>query len=149
LTLRHVQPGRQPNNRWMKKNLTPLLQSAIAHGGDWQFAQFYMLLETLETNAPDITVSYWEGEENWASIHRADQRLGLIWKKYPFVVLHGEIEAQLAHLLIPFGTIHFLPVNSIQDDLFHLDDDREGRLSELPNGDAFTIENLWFYTNSI
>lgn len=132
----------------MKKDLTPLFQSAIAQGGDWQFSLFYILIESLETNAPDLTVCYWEGEENWASIHRADKRLGLIWKKYPFVVLQREIEPQLAHLLIPFKTIQLLTVHAIEEDLFHLEGDLEGRLVELPNRDAFTIEQLWFYTVS-
>ena len=116
---------------------------------NWAVSLFYLVLEKL--NGSKIELTFWEGEENWVSILINNKIVGYVWKKRPLVIIEKEIALQIKNILKDINGVHYLEVKSLREDLFQLEDEKELRehLENFNKFNSFTINDLWFETNSI
>lgn len=129
------------------KNLTEIFKKVIESNVNWQFSLFYYVLDILKNNK--IEVSFWEGEENWASILMDKKVVGYIWKIYPLIILEHEISFQVKYILQNINWVNYISVNSLSKDLFKIENKEiEKYFENFNNFKSFTIEDLWFQTNS-
>jgi hypothetical protein len=130
------------------KNLTAIFRKVFESKANWAISAFYLALKILKANK--INLSFWEGEENWASILSNNKTVGYIWKKYPLVVLEKEIASDIKNYLKDIEEIFYIEVVSLDRDMFKIDDDElKGCFENFNSFNSFTFEDLWFQTNSI
>jgi hypothetical protein len=130
------------------KNLTEIFKKVITSNVNWSVSLFYLVLETLKSS--NINFSFWEGEENWASILINNKVVGYVWKKHPLIILENEVASQIKNVLKSIDEVYFVEVYSLSKDLFKIEDDEiKGYLENFNNLNSFTIDDLWFHTNSI
>ena len=133
------------------RNITEDIQSLINGDVNWSPSAFYAVIDIL--NEMGIGVSFWDGEENWASISNLDNKVsGYVWLKYPLVVYERSIRPAIPDALddvLPDG-VFCLEVETLNEDLFTIDDES---LHQYFDGffdfSSFTMEDVWFHTNSI
>jgi hypothetical protein len=130
------------------KNLTEIFKKVITSNVNWSSSLFYLVLETLRSS--NINFSFWEGEENWASILINNKPVGYVWKKHPLIILEKEVGSQIKNVLKSVDEVYFVEVDSLGKDLFKIEDDEIKRYFENFNDfNSFTIDDFWFQTNSI
>lgn len=130
------------------KNLTGILKKIIASNVNWSVSLFYLVLETLRDN--NLNLSFWEGEENWASILINNKVVGYIWRKYPLVVVEKKISSEIKYILKDIEGIYFIEVDLLNVDLFKIEDESiKVYFENFNNFNSFTMEELWFQTNSV
>jgi hypothetical protein len=130
------------------KNLTEIFKKVITSNVNWSSSLFYLVLETLRSS--NINFSFWEGEENWASILINNKSVGYVWKKHPLIILENEVGSQIKNVLKSVDEVYFVEVDSLDKDLFKIEDDEVKRYLENFNDfNSFTIDDFWFQTNSI
>lgn len=129
------------------KDITTILENVLDRDTDWQHSLFYSFTESL--NNLDFDVSFWEGEENWATVIYNTQAVGYVWKKYPLIFLTKETSTSIKDLRKDFEEITILEVDKLNVDLFKLKNSGTiDYFGENLDFDSFTAEDLWFATNS-
>lgn len=129
------------------KNLTEIFKKAILSNLNWSVSVFYYVLETLKAN--NVNLSFWEGEENWASILNNNKTVGYVWKKYPIIVLEKQVAPDIKDYLRNEDGIFYVEVASLDRDQFKIEDEEVEKYFENFNSfNSFTFEDLWFQTNS-
>lgn len=129
-------------------DLTEIFNKVVTSNVDWQFSMFYSVIDTLRNN--NVNLSFWEGEENWASIIRNDKARGYIWKKYPFIVIEKGIASHIRNLISDFEGIYYIEVGSLNTDLFKIEEhELQKSFGDFNSFDSFTMEDLWFQTNNV
>lgn len=130
------------------KDLTEIFKKIIASNVNWEVSLFYFVLETLKIG--NIDLSFWEDEENWASILINNNTVGFVWRKYPLVVVEKKISSKIKKILDDIQDINFVEVDKLNVDLFYLDDEIINVYFENFNiSNSFTMENLWFQSNIV
>lgn len=130
------------------KNVTEIFKKVVTSDINWTVSKFYLVIETLKNDK--FNLSFWEGEENWASIYINNKVLGYVWKKHPLIVIEKEIAFQIKDSLEEIKGVYFIEVDSLSNDLFKIEDEELKQYFENFNRlNQFTIDDLWFYTNSI
>ena len=130
------------------KNITEILKKVIANNVNWAFSMFYIVIDTLKNNG--VNASFWEGEENWASILVNNKAVGYVWKKYPLIILEKDIASLIKEQLKDIEVICYIEVDSLNKDFFKIEgDELKGYFENFHNFNSFTMEDLWFQTNSI
>jgi len=130
------------------KEINEIIKSTISSNIDWMFSMFYLVIDALKSAG--VQVSFWEGEENWGSILVNDKTTGYIWKKYPLIIIEKEGSPDFKSILIGDIPINYIEVDSLSRDLFRLNDDElKGYFDSSIDFDSFTMEDLWFNTNSM
>jgi hypothetical protein len=130
------------------KNITEIFKKAMLGKVNWVFSIFYLSMAKLETEG--IELSFWEEEENWASILLNNKTVGYIWKKYPIVILERKISSKVQEQLIDINIIYYIEVDYLNKDLFRIEDDElKAYFGDFDNFNSFTMEDLWFQTNSL
>lgn len=129
------------------KKIDDVIKKAVSNDIDWRGTNFYVVIKAL--NTADFGVSFWDGEENWASILKSEKLVGYMWKKYPLIILERNCKLDTKSIIGEFESISIIRLDSLNKDLFYLDDYKlrdyfEGML----NFESFTMEDLWFNTNS-
>lgn len=127
--------------------INDIIKRTISSNVDWEFSIFYLVIDTLKNTG--VQVSFWEGEENWASILVNNKAIGFIWKKYPLIIIEKEGVTNLKRVLIELDPINYIEVESLSKDLFSLDDELKEYFGGSIESDVFTMEDLWFNTNSV
>ncbi len=126
------------------KDLTEKFRAIIGSNTNWRFPLFHISLEILRSN--NINCSFGEGEETWASIIINDEVVGYIWEKYPLIAIEHRVISQIGSILKNIDEIHFIEVESLSRDLFKIESDEINSIVGYYG--TFTMEDLWFYTNS-
>lgn len=130
------------------KEISEIIKSTVSSKIDWMFSVFYLVIDVLKSSG--IQVSFWEGEENWGSILVNNKTIGYIWKKYPLIIIEKEGIPDFKNMLTGHAPINFIEVDSLGQDLFRLNDDELKRYFDSSiDFDSFTMEDLWFSTNSV
>jgi hypothetical protein len=130
------------------KNLTEIFNKIIASNINWTVSLFYLVLEMLRNG--NIDLSFWDREENWASILISNKAIGYVWKKHPLVVIEKEFSSQIKNVLKEIDGIYFIEVNSLGEDIFKIEDEAiKVHFENFTNFNSFTMDELWFQTNSI
>lgn len=130
------------------RNISKCLKEVISRDVNWQFSIFYDVVEALENDGFDT--SFWEGEENWALISYNDEGIGYIWKKYPLIILEKDKALLIKKNLKNINVISYIEPESIDNDLYRIDDNNLKSFIDIPHDIIeLTMNDLWFYTNSI
>ncbi len=130
------------------KNITEIIKKVTLDNINWKHSIFYLAINTLDNN--EFKVSFWDDEENWASIIGDKVTTGYIWQKYPLIICEKNIMPDVRKALINIENIYYIEVDSLTEDLFKIEDQNLYKYFD-DNIDfkSFTIEDLWFNTNSI
>lgn len=140
--------GRQEQLDNEMKEISGIIKNTISSNIDWAFSMFYLVIDVLKSAG--IQVSFWEEEENWGSILVNNKTIGYIWKKYPLIIIEKEGIPNFKNMLAGHAPINFIEVDSLGLDLFRLDDgELKGYFDSSIDFDSFTMEDLWFNTNSV
>ncbi len=130
------------------KEINKIIKDAVSSNIDWMFSVFYLVIDELKNAG--IQVSFWDGEENWASILVNNKTIGYIWKKYPLIIIEKKDSLDIKSVLIGHDSISYIEVDSLSGDFFRLDDNElKEYFDNSIDFDSFTMEDLWFNTNSM
>ena len=95
-------------------------------------------------------ISFWEGEENWASIFVNDKLIGYLWQKHPLFFINRGYYSSFRILLKEHQYIVFIDVDRLTEKELKIDyNDLKDEIEFGINYHRFSAEDLWFYTNSI
>lgn len=128
------------------KDITHSIEKAISQNVLWR-QEFLNVMKKLQDNG--YITSFWEDEENWASILLDDNIIGYMWEKYPLVFIKSQYSDSIKSLLNEAQPIVFIDVNEITEKAFIIDyevlkDYIDYGLSD----DGFSAEDFWFVTNT-
>jgi hypothetical protein len=130
------------------KDITSLIEKAFTQNVLWRNNIFYEILEGFVSN--QIKVSFWEEEELWAQIFYNETIAGYMYVKYPIVLLTKEYYESLNVCLNRYDYISVIKVDSFFKEYLFI---KEDVLKEVFNvtfgGKLISVEDLWFYTNSV
>lgn len=130
------------------ENITSTIKVAISKNIIWSVNFFFSTVERIEEIG--FKISFWEGEENWASILADDKIIGYIWKKYPLIFILAQYSDEIKDNLKDYDYITIVEVKSLIDKEFKINyDELKGEIDFGLCYDGFSIEDLWFHTNSI
>ncbi|WP_333662216.1 hypothetical protein [Chishuiella changwenlii] len=114
---------------------------------NWRFNSFF--ITTDEFKRKGLNVSFWENEENWASISNADNiTVGYLWNKYPLLFIDSRYLSLLSDTFNENNDLTIISADALHSDLFRMDDDLMILFDSYINLNSFTAEDLWFGTNS-
>lgn len=130
------------------KNITEIIKKVISDKINWKHSIFYLVINLLKEN--NFEISFWDNEENWASIIEGEETKGYIWQKYPLIICEKNTLPKVLNLFKDLESIYYIEVNSLTKDLFKIDDEELYKYFDDDfKFESFTMEDLWFYTNSI
>ena len=130
------------------KDVTEVSKKIISTNSDWTFSTFYFTVEVLKNSG--VNLSFWEGEENWVSLIVGQKTAGFVWKKYPLVVFEKNHLPHLEMYLKEIELIFYIEVECLSKDLFKINSKGlEVYFEGFTNFNSFTMDDLWFQTNSI
>lgn len=133
-------------SRFKMRNITQAFKQAVSSDANWMFNTFYLVIDELDEVG--IQVSFWEGEENWASILVDDSIAGYIWKRYPLIVFERGYLPDLKTTISNIGNISCIELDSLNRELLKLDEAFKPYFDTYLDFSSFTMEELWFTTNS-
>lgn len=131
------------------ENITKKIKSVLLYDGNWKFSDFYLNVELLKNI--DIQISFWEDEENWATLLSNNIIIGYLWKEYPLLIIEKNYE-NIAHLnKNQFPFLCTIIVGNLDDKNLKLDYNilKNQLLDWEINYNIFSANDLWFNTNSI
>lgn len=124
-------------------NLTKKIENSNNLNLLWKINGFYLWKELFETLGYQI--SFWDNEENWATILQEGDIIGYIWNINPLVILKKHI-TEIGNFLHQYP-VEILIYGDFSDKNFILDTEcHEKYFPYLSN--LFSIDDLWFYSNS-
>lgn len=128
------------------KDITHNIEKAINQDVLWRQG-FLNMLKKLQDNG--YIISFWENEENWASILVDDNIIGYMWEKYPLVFVKSQYSNSIKNLLNEEQSIVFIDVDEITEKAFIIDFEALKDYIDygLPD-DGFSAEDFWFVTNT-
>jgi hypothetical protein len=130
------------------KNISEIFRKVISIDTTWKIREFYDLLNKFDNN--NFEISYWKGEENWASILLENKTIGYIWKNYPLIIIEKHYAKEIKELAKCSDLCNYVEVEALNKDLFEIDDNQVRKtLNGFMDFNSFTMEDLWFTTNSI
>lgn len=133
------------------KNITEDLKKIFDSDVNWTTSTFYSVIDSLKDNGLDV--SFWDSEENWASIICLPNKAsGYVWLKYPLVVYERSLGPviQCALDAVQSHGVYCLEVEALNEDLFTIDDESMHQYFDgFFDFASFTMEDVWFHTNSI
>ena len=130
------------------KDITEIFKKVVSSKIDWIYSIFYLVVDKLKDKG--VRISFWDGEENWASILVNNRTVGYIWKKYPIVIFEKGAIPNMQILLRDIENIYYVEVDSLTNDLFRIEDDELHKYFDgFFDFNSFTWENLWFNTNAV
>ena len=129
------------------KDITQHINKAMSEDVLWRVNQFYTIIERLPEKG--YTVSYWEGEENWAIVHLNNNIVAYLWQKYPLLFVNSSYLNNLRFFFDDYNFIVIVESENFNKPEFtitekNLDKEIDGRI----NFESFSVEDLWFETNS-
>lgn len=132
------------------RDITEEIKKAISSPNMWNISNFDKFVQDM---AKYMQISYWENEENWASILNETLEVkGFIWRKYPLIVLEKGVDISIIQYLNEKQEISLLILNSLKEESLTIAE-HFNQLNHYENNEfnfeSFTMEDLWFYTNTI
>ncbi len=125
------------------KDITNIIKEANSTEVIWSVELFYSILEELKSNGFEI--SFWEGEENWATILLGEDTIAYVWNKYPLVLISSKSLENFKQIQTKYNFIYFIEVSSLHNKELKID---AGQLNAEFNTESFSAEDLWFHTNT-
>ena len=127
-------------------NITRQLISAASVDVLWRTHSFYDFLELAKNIG--YTVSYWEGEEDWAAISLNNKIITFVWHIYPLVFVNSEGLNTTNVLLNDFNFLVVIKVDNFVEQSLIIDTEVINQFGLTLNNYIFSVEDFWFYNNS-
>lgn len=122
------------------------MNDVISADVSWTNNHFFVFTEKLKSKG--LEISFWENEENWASIIRKDTTMGYIWRKYPLVFIVGGYEHLINECRRDDKYPWVIKTDSLSHKEFMLDyHELKDRIDFGIDQNSFSAEDLWFFTN--
>ena len=129
------------------KDITNIINEVGSTEMMWSTELFYSVIEEIGNN--EFEVSFWEDEENWASVLVNKETIAYVWKKYPLVLRSSKVSENLKKILKDYNFICFIEVNSLRGKELKIDSKRLTNLVSFDfDTESFSAEDLWFQTNT-
>src|SRR5690606_21030035 len=97
-----------------------------------------------------VKVSYWENEENWATLICDEKVVGYLWKKYPVLFLQSGYFDKISSTVKNCKYLSLILVNDLDSNFLKLDfTDLKDYFEDGLDYSKFSATDLWFQTNSI
>ncbi|GAB4044458.1 hypothetical protein [Spirosoma litoris] len=129
------------------KDITQQVKSAIYQNSHWSISLFFNVIENMRRKGYEI--SYWENEENWAIVLVENKPIGYLWQKHPLFFIKPMYFTVLKDLLFNDGPIEIIEVDDFVGKLFKIDYHLLNDQFDFGiDPERFSIEDLWFYSNS-
>lgn len=130
------------------KDITQQIKNAISQDVLWSIDIFFVVKEHLIKNGYEV--SYWENEENWAIILIKNKTIAYLWKKYPLIFVNSQYSKTVRDLLREYNFLSFIHVEDFKKKDFKITSESlKDKIDCGINLEGFSVEDLWFYTNSI
>lgn len=130
------------------ENITQKIKSAINQNILWSPSIFFEFIESLKKKK--IEVSYWEEEENWATLIIDKKPIGYLWKRYPVLFIQSDNLNKLNTMIENSEYLSSIIVDDLNAEVLTLD--YNGLKDYFEYGvdyNKFSATDLWFQTNSI
>jgi len=129
-------------------NITNAIKKANEADVLWSVSLFFTCIDLISKD--EFFVSFWEEEENWASVSFKDVVVGYVWRKHPLILVDSGYEDRIKLCLKEYQFISFIAVKSLYETELSIDDGiLKDEIDLHFNKDAFSAEEFWFQTNSI
>ena len=133
------------------RDITNDIKKAIETNVLWSVDQFYLFLEVAEEN--NFVISYWDGEENWATLLSGlsgDVMIGYVYLKFPFALLSTTYKGNLKTVLSKFEYLVCVFVTDLTSNELLIQDDPilVERLGYFEYNQPVSATDIWFYTVS-
>ncbi|GAB0157661.1 hypothetical protein CHRYSEOSP005_29410 [Chryseobacterium sp. Alg-005] len=128
------------------ENVTEKIKRALLHNGNWKFSDFYSIIDLLKNT--NINISFWENEENWATLISDSNVVGYLWKEHPLLIIEP---CYLNNInLANYSFLNIITTPNLNAQNLKLDDNllNDYLISNIDH-DKFSANDLWFFTNSI
>lgn len=120
---------------------------AISQNILWSKNEFYDVIDILKYN--NVEVSFWEGEENWATLIINAQVIGYLWQKFPIIFIIEEYFDIIYKDLQHENYLSIIKVESLITTKLKLNEVLLNAVFGVQFDDCnFSVDDLWFYTNS-
>ncbi len=130
------------------KNITQEIKNAINQNVLWSIGMFFDFIENLRNEK--IEVSYWEGEENWATLIIDEKPIGYLWKKYPVLFIQKGYLNKVKTIIDNYTYLSSIIVDDLNTEVLKLDYvDLKDYFEYGIDYSKFSATHLWFLTNSI
>lgn len=130
------------------KNITKEIKDAINQNILWSINIFFDFIEKFRKE--DIEVSYWDGEENWATLIIDKKPIGYLWKKYPVLLIQSDYLNKVKTIIENYTYLSSIVVDDLNAEILKLDyTDLKDYFEYGVNYNKFSATDLWFQTNSI
>lgn len=130
------------------KDITTLIKEVSSKNIIWGVDVFYAVIEQLRSKG--YYISFWDNEENWATIIFDDKIIGYLWNKFPLAFVISQYVNDISISLKAFDCVIFIEVNNLTSKELKIDyNDLKDKIDFGIDYDGFSAEDLWFYTNSI
>jgi len=129
----------------MCENITKKLENLKQVNVPWQSNLFYKVSDWLNSCA--IDVSYWEGEENWASLSINGSGIGFLWRKYPLIFAKAN-SSFIKKMKSNFPSLEIIEVTFLESPELYLERKTALFFFQKNWENCFSAEDIWFETNS-
>lgn len=130
------------------KNITKKIKKAINQNVLWSVSMFFEFIENISSE--EIKISFWEGEENWATLVLNGKPIGFLWQKYPLLIIEEKYRNNINDRLENYAFLSLILVSTLNSKTLKLDyDDLHDYLDYGEDYNKFSAMDLWFNTNSI
>ena len=130
------------------RDITNDIKKAIQTKVLWSVDQFYLFLEVAEEN--NFGISYWDGEENWATLSLDDVLIGYVHRKFPFAFLLKEQEGHIKNVFNKFEYLVSVFATDLTSNELLIQDDPilVERFGYMDYNQPTSASDIWFYTVS-
>ncbi len=127
-------------------DITQEILKALNEETLWSVSEFYEVKTIISNHV--FTVSFWEGDEKWASIGFNNQLIGYIWSSYPLIIIKKPFINNIKRLLSKFTYINFINAESFSDEIYLANSSiLQKTLIGFDISSFFSLEDFIFYTN--
>lgn len=129
------------------KDITNDIEKAMSQNILWSVNDFFSVLELLQHT---YVTSFWEGEENWATIILDNNVIAYLWQMYPVIICIKQNTQKIKSELMIFNYIIFIEAENFKNKEFKFDY-KYLNINTIcvPSSEIFSADDIWFYTNSI
>jgi hypothetical protein len=128
-------------------NISKAIEGVRAISETWSAGLFFSCMDSIGRSG--FAISFWEGEENWASISSNNLVVGYMWRKSPLVLIDSAYSERIKSCLKEYQFISFIAVKSLYEMELSVDPDvLKDEIDVYFDKQAFSAEEFWFQTNS-
>jgi hypothetical protein len=130
------------------EDITNKFLNAINQNILWRIDLFYNFLEWIQNR--QVEVSFWDDEENWATLAFNSNQIGFLWSRYPLIIIVAFDNVVLDEIKKEYPFISIIETEDLNKVFFKLNYNKLSDYLEkgILDYSHFSAIDLWFNTNS-